>query len=265
VNFTQPDLRLRSQHAIELLHNNRKLSLEDVIRLKHSMRMLLADRVKPDLIAAVRAADPTGEVAAAIDMLAAWDNSAAAESRGALLFELWWNTYLSRMQERSPFQEPWSVERPVETPRGIADGAVAAEAFTTAVDSARTRYGAWDVPWGDVHRVRRGNVDVPVGGCSGALGCFRVLNFRNDPDGKRIASGGDGWVLAVEFTTPPRAYSVLAYGQSPNPLSPWHADQAAMFANHQMKEVAFTEEQIRAQLVISYRPGEEKLTNRSGR
>ncbi|MGH7556063.1 MAG: penicillin acylase family protein, partial [Longimicrobiales bacterium] len=237
------------------------LSLEEVIRLKHSMRMLLADRVKADLIAAVRQTQPTGEVAAAIDLLDAWDNSAAAESRGGLLFDVWWSRYSSQMNDRSPYREPWSAERPVETPSGIADGAVAAEAFAWAVTEARRRYGAWDLPWGDIHRVRRGDVDMPVGGCSGNLGCFRVLNFRNAPDGKRIANGGDGWILAVEFTNPPRAYSVLAYGESPKEDSPYHDDQAALFATNQLKEVAFTEDQIRAQLVLNYRPGQEKLTN----
>src|SRR5690606_8942461 len=50
----EPRLRLRSQHAVELLHNNRVFSLEDVVDAKHSMRMLLADRVKGGLIHAVR-------------------------------------------------------------------------------------------------------------------------------------------------------------------------------------------------------------------
>lgn len=93
------------------------------------------------------------------------------------------------------------------------------------------RHGRADVAWGDVHRVRVGRVDAPVGGCPGALGCFRVLNFATDPDGRRSVVGGDGWVLAVEFgRRAPRAYSVLAYGQSPRPDSPYHHDQAAMFA-----------------------------------
>ena len=35
--------------------------------------------------------------------------------------------------------------------------------------------------WGDVHRVRRGPVDVPVGGCPGRLGCFRVLSYGATP------------------------------------------------------------------------------------
>src|SRR5262245_5673388 len=46
-NIERPRLGLRSQHALQLIHEKRgKLALNDVIRLKHSMRMLLADRVK---------------------------------------------------------------------------------------------------------------------------------------------------------------------------------------------------------------------------
>ena len=43
------------------------MSIEDVIALKHSYRMLLADRVLGDLITAVRATHPTGDVANAIE------------------------------------------------------------------------------------------------------------------------------------------------------------------------------------------------------
>ncbi|MDQ3949386.1 MAG: penicillin acylase family protein, partial [Gemmatimonadota bacterium] len=116
----------------------------------------------------------------------------------------------------------------------------------------------YDVAWGDVHRVRIGKVDAPVGGCAGALGCFRVLNFRTDPDGKRSVIGGDGWVLAVEFGDVPRAYSVLAYGQSARPDSPFHGDQAEMFARGEMKRVAFTEKDVEAQTIRRYRPGMEQ-------
>lgn len=272
--FPEPRLRLRSQHAIELLHNRRKLSLEDVVELKHSMKMLLADRVKPDLVAAVKATGPSGEVASALELLERWDNTVAADSRGGVLFEAWWRRYTALVRERvgadAPggasgdeleallYREPWTPERPLETPRGLAHPTLAAEAFGRAVEETRRRYGSWDVAWGEVHRVRRGDVDVPVGGCSGALGCFRVLNFRQEEDGKRVVTGGDGWVLAVEFTDPPRAYSVLGYGQSPDPTSPYHADQAEMFAAGRMKPVAFTEAQIREQLVARYRPGEER-------
>src|SRR5690606_13443519 len=92
--FPEARLRLRSQHSLELIANDRQFSLEEVIRQKHSMRMLLADRVKDDLITAVKHAGAAGETAKAIDLLAAWDNTSAPDSRGGVLFETWWNRYL---------------------------------------------------------------------------------------------------------------------------------------------------------------------------
>ncbi len=246
-NIEPPMLRLRSQHAIQLIGNGKKLSLDDVIRIKHSYKMLLADRVKADLIAAVRATKPTGEVATALTLLQRWNNTAAPDSRGGMLFEIWYQRYAQGQQPPAIFAQIWSESDPLDTPRGLADPARAAEAFAWAVEETTRRHGGWDVAWGDVHRVRRGAVDEPVGGCSGALGCFRVLGFARDPDGKLSANTGDGWVLAVEFTDTPRAYSVLAYGQSPDPESPWHADQAAMFARGEMKKVAFTAQDVDAQ------------------
>ncbi len=254
-NIEKPSLSLRSQLALQLVGDTNRVSLEDVVALKHSYRMLLADRVKPDLLAAVRATAPTGDVAAALALLARWDNTAAADSRGALLFETWWQRYGQGLSDSLRFARAWTSADPVHTPVGLAQPARAAEAFAWAVAEMARRYGAVDVAWGDVHRVRRGTVDVPVGGCSGALGCFRVLNFTRDADGKRRANGGDGWILAVEFGATPRAYSILAYGESSRPESPWFADQAEPFARGVLKPVAYDARDVDAQAIVRYRPG----------
>jgi len=172
--FEKPRLSLRGQLAIETIDNDKKLSLEDVIRLKHTYKMLLADRVKPDLIAAVKGTNPTGDVATALALLEKWDNTARTDSRGALLFETWWQRYSQRGGEgtrvrRYPdsllYSKVWSAAAPTTTPRGLADPARAVAAFTWAVTETARLYGSVDAPWGDMHRVRQGRVDVPVGGC----------------------------------------------------------------------------------------------------
>ncbi len=254
-NIRDNGLRLRSQLSLALIDNDRKFSLEEIVALKNSYRMLLADRVKPDLLTAVRRSPRAAELATAATLLEQWDNTASHEARGAVLFDIWWRRYTDGVNADSMFAEPWSIERPVTTPRGIRDPARAVDALAWAVEETVRRYGAVDVAWGEVHRVRIGDVDVPVGGCSGALGCFRVLNFRTDPDGRRVVNGGDGWVLAVEFGDRPRAYSVLAYGQSALPDSPYYGDQAELFARGEMKRVALTEAEIAAQTIRRYRPG----------
>jgi acyl-homoserine-lactone acylase len=255
-NIEPPMLRLRSQHAISLLDNRRKFTLEEVVRLKHSYTMLLAERVKADLMKAVGKTKPEGDLADAVELLRKWDNTAGPDSRGAILFEAWWTRYSQGHPPAEQFAAVWSETDPVKTPRGLADLPRAVEALARAAAETKIRYGHLDPAWGDTHRVRRGSVDVPVGGCSGALGCFRVLTFATDPvDAKLVANSGDGWVLAVEFDDTPRAYSVLAYGESPRPESPWHADQAEMFARGELKKVAFTPRDVDAGAILGYRPG----------
>jgi acyl-homoserine-lactone acylase len=256
--FPDSRLGLRSQLAVDLIDTDRKLSLEDVVALKHSYRMLLAERVRDDLVKAVRAATPSPDVARAIDVIARWDGTVAPDSRGGVLFEIWWRRYVAGARPDTMYAEPWSAAAPTSTPRGIRFASRAIDAFTWSVAETARRHGSADVSWGAVHRVRRGSVDVPVGGCSGDIGCFRVLQYRADTDGKLQAVGGDGWILAVEFGAEPRAYSVLAYGESPREDSPYFSDQAAMFARGELKKVAWSERDVAAQTVKRYRPGESR-------
>jgi acyl-homoserine-lactone acylase len=81
-----------------------------------------------------------------------------------------------------------------------------------------------------------------------------VLQFRDAPDGKRVATGGDGWILAVEFADVPRAWSVLAYGQSPDEDSPYYDSQAEMFAKGELKRVPLTPDEIEKAAVRTYHP-----------
>jgi acyl-homoserine-lactone acylase len=215
--------------------------------------MLLADRVKDDLVSAVRASGPSDDVAAAADLVEGWDNSADAASRGGTLFELWVGRYDDL---GGGYARGWTPEDPLSTPVGLDNPDLAVRAFRWAVSESKFRYGAFDVPWGDVHRVRWGTVDVPVSGCPSSLGCVRLLGFEEDDDGLLRAYTGDAWILAVELGETPRAYSVLVSGQTADPDSEHHDDQAAKFAREELKVVAFTEEQIAADLRRRYRPGE---------
>ncbi len=190
-----------------------------------------------------------------MDLLDEWDNEVSRESRGSVLFKTWANRYRGTVRGESQYTEPWTPEDPASTPRGLGDPEAGVEAFLWAVEETQNRFGSWAVPWGEVHRVRAEGMDLPVGGCTGGLGCFRVLGYAEDEDGKYRARTGDAWVLAVEFGERPRAYSVLLYGNSNQVDSPYFYNQAEMFADNRMKVVAFTEEEIERDLVERYRPG----------
>ena len=255
-NFPKPRLRQRSQHSLSLIHNEDIFDLEEVVERKHSMQMLLADQLKDDLLKALANADLDGEGKRAVDSLEAWDNTVRADSKGGVLFQAWFEQYAKAMDDKEFYATPWMFDKPMETPDGLAEPETAVAAFTAAIEELNEQYETWDMPWGELHRIRLGDLDFPASGGPGGLGCFRVLWFTDAEDGKRKVRGGDGWQLAVEFSDPPRAYSILAYGQSDNPESEHHTDQLEMFSKSQMKPVRYTEKDIKKNMIRSYRPGE---------
>ena len=262
-HFPDNRLSLRSQNSLLLIHNDEQYSLEDVVEMKHDMGALLADRVKDDLIAAVLRSEPDAELRKAVQRLYGWDNTVSRDSRGSVLFKTWWGVY-SKDEEggnrdaEENYAVVWSEDAPISTPNGLADWGRAVTALRAAMTDLDERYGTWDVAWGDVHRLRRGDLDVPVGGDGNALGCFRIIDYRQADDGKFVARRGDSAIMAVEFGETPRAYTVVAYSQSGNADSPYHTDQSVLFADNRLKPVAFTEEDIEQSLVAEYIPGGER-------
>src|SRR5207342_3240210 len=89
-SYTEPGhkLLLRSQLSLEIMERSEKVSLEDIKQLKYQERILLADRVKPDLIKAIRGVrNPSDDLKRGLSILEDWDNTVARESRGAVLFK----------------------------------------------------------------------------------------------------------------------------------------------------------------------------------
>lgn len=262
-HFERGQLALRPQLAIDMLESQSSFSVEDVIKLKYSTRLLLAERVKPDVIAAVReSAGAPPEAREGADALEAWDNTVSADSRGAVLFQRFWELYSGAV--RSPYATPWDEGNPTTTPRGIADREAAVKHLAAAVHAVREQHGSERVAWGDVHRFRAATVDLPADGASGTYGAYRVMTFVNQPDGRRLAGHlpgrplpvgfGDAWILLVDFSKPGTAWSVLAYGQTTNPSSPHSSDQMALFAAHRLRPALYSEAEIKANTKRAYRP-----------
>lgn len=256
-------LSLRSQMSLEMLEAQAKFSLQDVMRLKFNTKMLLADRVKPDLLKAIQQMpNPSADLQKGLAVLTAWDNRTSVDSRGGVLFKRFWDNYSKAVKQ--PYAVAFDPKKAASTPSGLADAAQAVQHLEEAVQWTRKTYGSEAVAWGDVHRIRLGDVDLPATGESGNYGLFRVTGFGDAPDGKRVmgtiardkpmVGGGDGWTFAVEFSQPVVAYSLTAYGQTTNTASKHSTDQVKLYANHQYKRAWFSEAEIKANLERAYRP-----------
>lgn len=242
-------MSLRAQRSARLLLDAGALSLRRLVQLKHSTHMELADRVLDDL---VRAAREQGSALArqAADVLAAWDRAADPDSRGAVLFANWvWALNPDEGPAPDPFATPWSVEAPLTTPKGLADPTAAVGALERAAEQVQAKYGALDVPWGAVARLRAGALDLPANGGPGdPFGIFRVVDYAPGDDDRFHAVFGDSYVAVIEFANPVRAMVLNGYGNASQPGSPHRADQLDLFAHKQLRPVWRGRAEIEAHL-----------------
>ncbi len=235
----------RAQRSAKLLLGRERVSLDELVELKHDTRVELADRLLDDLVPLARASsDPL--VRRAADVLAAWDRRVDADSSGALLFV----AFLAKLRARGePFAEPWDEARPLDTPDGLARPADALAALAEAAGELEAAGASLEHPWGALFRLRRDEVDLPASGAMGELGVFRVFDFAADADGKNRAVGGDAFVAAIELGETVRARVVLTYGNWSRPGSPHRTDQLPLASRGEMRDALFERADVEAALV----------------
>lgn len=226
------DMSFRAQRSARMLAETERMSLETMIKYKHSTRMELADRILDELIAAAK--DKGTELAVqAAEVLTRWDRHANADSRGAVLFAFW----AAEMDMTDLFSIPWSPDSPLTTPDGLADCDRAVTVLETVAKEIQATAGALDVPWGAVFRFRVGELDLPANGGYSFLGIFRNVWFDDGEDAPFEAIGGDSYIAAIEFSNPVKARAILSYGNATQPDSPHRTDQLEQFAGQQLRPV----------------------------
>lgn len=248
--FGPRELPLRPQQSIELLRDSGVVTLEEMVALKHSTEVELAERVLPDLLAAAEAGEPAAAGGRrAAEVLAAWDRSTDADSRGAVLFAAW----VGEMMRRAGtdfFARPWDEAAPLDTPAGLADPAAALDALAAAAAAVEEAHGRLDVAWGEVNRLRVGDHDLPGNGGPGQLGVFRVTHFAGGDETTDVAVGGDSYVAAIELAAGgPRALALLSYGNASQPDSPHRGDQLPLYADQRLRPVHFEAADVEAAAV----------------
>jgi acyl-homoserine-lactone acylase len=228
-------LSMRNEQSLHLMADSGKISYADFVRLKHTTRALLADRMVPELVKAAGAStDP--DVQKGLAVLKAWDHQYNADSKGALLFETWVKEFAGlNMSNQKNYAVKWDANDPIETPRGIADPAVGAATLKAAVAETVKLYGAVDRPYGEVSRFQIGDVNLPANGGMGNLGIFRTITWGPMKDGERIPLAGETWVSMVEFSRPMKAMGVMSYGDSSQPGSKHNSDQLKYVASRTLR------------------------------
>jgi acyl-homoserine-lactone acylase len=162
------------------------------------------------------------ELAAAQKLLATWDWSSDGVGRADALAE-----GVIRQAARASYRGD-----PLPDARAT---------LKEVVDEFQKRFGRIDPALGDIQRLRRGNVDLPILGGTDVLRATTMWD-RDQPDGKFRVRHGDSFVMLVRWD---KAGAVLSesiqpYGAATNrPNSPHYTDQMKLFVAGKYKPVYF--------------------------
>lgn len=214
--FIETNMTNRGYRAVEILSPLRTISAEQLLAAKFDITASPQSRTEA-AIQRVLAADSANdeELANIQAVLRRWDRRAAQDSTEAPLALLMdYPLYNARLHGQ-PQPDP----------------------IATARDGARyllQHFGKLDPPLGDVLRLRRGDVDLPLDGAPDTL---RALRWHPDPDGRLNADFGDGLMVVIDWA-PDGTMSVQSihqWGASNRPESPHYNDQSPLYARHEWR------------------------------
>ena len=190
------------------------------------------------IVAAVLALDPKGDadIATAQGVLRAWDRRTNVESRGAAL----------------------AVMTAVPLADALKAGTVpyTRPSLNAAIKTLKSHFGRIDPTWGQVNRIVRGEVDLPI---DGGPDTYRAVYGEAQSDGRLKARGGDTLIMFVTWDKSGTlsSESIHQFGSATlDAASPHYADQTPLFAAMKTKPVLFTEAQLAGHIKADYVPGE---------
>jgi len=228
----------RAQRGIRILsgYTGKKMTFADVKAGKLSTRVETADQFVDDLVATARKLG-TDRARRAADVLEKWDRQSENASDGMLLFYKFMTEAGNGFANIGGFAVAGDDRKPLTTPRGFGDAARAAAALDKVAGEVEKEYGKLNVPWGEVLRFRRGNVDLPGNGAPSQMGAIRTVGTGPFENGKLTGSSGDTFFAVVEFSTPIHAEGLLSYGNWSKKGSPHVEDQIKLMSRKEMRPI----------------------------
>lgn len=180
------------------------------------------------------------DLVVALQELSAWNYTANTSAQGMTFFHVWWSIFRTQaaeagvpeglLYERLEANDPWALSGALET----------------AADAARllrNDLNAIQIPWGQVHQIKRGDRAVPFPGSLSGGPIFVAGDFTYT-NNQWPVTYGYGYAMAVQFTDPPTAVSVSPFGASENPKSPHFDDQLNLVLDQRFKVVLFTRDEV---------------------
>ncbi len=233
-------LNTRGERLFQVLGQNRKFTIEEMIDLGFDTYVLPADVIVPLLERAFnKKRDPRLERAMA--SIHAWDRRSGVNSAAFTYIYFWGKAYRD-LFSNAKFSRFLGYSRgkiDIDSPE---EQQMALDALREALKRIETRFGRTEVPWGDVNVVVRGGV-FPMDGTD-LYGVLHPDEGVEQENGQIHCNDGWGHLMVVMEGNPKEIWTLLPYGQSEDPASPHFNDQARLHSRRRAKRFWFTPEDI---------------------
>lgn len=229
----------RSKRFEELLKPLNKVSYEDFKRIKFS-RQFPSNFYFPYNIDTLFMLDETKytDIADLISNLKTWDKIANAESIGAGTFFMITHTVYDN---RALYLKQKTITENQ-----------AVEILRVAKTKMITYFNRTNLQLGDIQKLVRGNVVLPLPGLPDVLAPMYSIPYK---DGMYKGNQGDAYIELVRFTKDgPIIESLNVYGASARKDSPHYTDQMEMYVKQQTKKMTLDKATVYQQAVKKYNP-----------
>jgi acyl-homoserine lactone acylase PvdQ len=247
-NVSWDDNNPRSKRIVQLLDADHSVTQDDAISFATDVKDILAETWKETLRTAVAAVGSEhmkdADFAAAVGAIESWDGRYLPESTATAVYKFW-RLKCGKSLDLSPIGHKKLLDD--------AANKKLLDLLAATISEMKTRYGKWDVAWGDIHKVGRGDKYFPVGGADFQSG-DKNANFsetlfdvssKEDPKhpGHFIANNGSMATILMFFHKDGvRSFTCTPWGQNSDPKSPHYMDQGEkLYSKRQMKPTWWSE------------------------
>jgi len=244
--YQSPDLQNnRSTRFMELISKYDSLSYNDFKTIKYDVqypKKLRSVQISNlELMLSLSPGDHPG-CADGIRLLNSWNRRCDADNTTAPLFLLTFYQITEKLKKEDRY-----------FPGGSITETDVIEALRLAQDELMGKFDKLTPQLSQLMRHTRGSVSLAVDGGTDVLG---AMYGQKQDDGSYRVVAGDSYIQLVRFRpdTLPVLETVNAYGSSADPNSPHYTDQMSLFAEHKLKPMTLSLEEVKATSVRKYHP-----------
>ena len=255
-DYQQSDLNKTQGFQHDDIHNNRSRQFQKLINQYDSLSYQDFKDVKystyyPDTMMTPNVTnlellmdqDPSKhpDLADAITLLNNWDRNTTLDNTGITFFNFAYQELEKVIKPQGKFKRDGTINE---------DDCI--KAITAAKNYMMDTYAELEIPWGEIQRHIRGDVNLPLSGGPDVLAAM----YSKPTDNNQIKGvAGESYIALVQFSKDGvEIETVNAYGSSAEPDSPHFTDQMQLFVDRRLKPMSLDIDKAFAEADTVYYP-----------